>query len=59
MVRAIIGTILDIGLYKISVEKLKDIIDKSDRIYAGPSVPAHGLYLTKVEYPENIFNNDQ
>ena len=58
MVRAIIGTILDIGLYKISVEKLKDIIDKSDRIYAGPSVPAHGLFLTKVEYPENIFNYD-
>jgi len=58
MVRAIIGTILDIGLHKISVEKLKDIIDKSDRIYAGPSVPAHGLFLTKVEYPENIFVNE-
>ena len=55
MVRAIIGTILDIGLYKISVEKLKDIIDKSDQIYAGPSVPAHGLFLTKVEYPEKYF----
>ena len=59
MVRAIIGTILDIGLYKISVEKLKDIIDKSNRIYAGPSVPAHGLFLTRVEYPENIFINDK
>ena len=58
MVRAIIGTILDVGLHKISVEKLKDIIDKSDRIYAGPSVPAHGLFLTKVEYPENIFVNE-
>ena len=58
MVRAIIGTILDVGLHKISVEKFKDIIDKSDRIYAGPSVPAHGLFLTKVEYPENIFVNE-
>ena len=58
MVRSIIGTILAVGLHKISVDKLKDIIDKSDRIYAGPSVPAHGLFLTKVEYPENIFVNE-
>ena len=58
MVRAIIGTILDVGLHKISVEKLKVIIDKSERIYAGPSVPAHGLFLTRVEYPENIFVNE-
>ena len=58
MVRAIIGTILDVGLYKTSLEELKEIIDKSDRIHAGPSVPAHGLFLTKVEYPENIFLND-
>ena len=58
MVRAIIGTILDVGLHKISTEKLKEIIDKSDRIYAGPSVPAHGLFLTRVEYPKNIFVNE-
>tara|TARA_X000001036_G_C20426398_1_gene703304 strand:+ start:49 stop:801 length:753 start_codon:yes stop_codon:yes gene_type:complete len=55
MVRSLIGTILDIGLSKISNEDLKNIIDKSNRIYAGPSVPAHGLFLTKVEYPKNIF----
>ena len=58
MVRAIIGTILDVGLHKISTEKLKEIIDKSDRIYAGPSVPAHGLFLTRVKYPDNIFVNE-
>ena len=58
MVRAIIGTILDVGLHKISLEELKEIIDKSERIHAGPSVPAHGLFLTKVEYPENIFLNE-
>ena len=34
-------------------------INKSNRIYAGPSVPAHGLFLTKVEYPENIFVNGE
>ena len=58
MVRAIIGTILDVGMCKISLDELEDIINKSNRIYAGPSVPAHGLFLTKVEYPENIFIND-
>ena len=59
MVRAIIGTILDVGMCKISLDELKDIINKSNRIYAGPSVPAHGLFLTKVEYPENIFVNGE
>ena len=55
MVRSIIGTILEIGQSKISSKELIDIIDKSDRVLAGPSVPAHGLFLTKVVYPENIF----
>jgi len=55
MVRSIIGTILEIGQLKTTISDLKKIINKSDRIYAGPSVPAHGLFLTKVEYPENIF----
>ena len=50
--------LVPIGLHKISTDGLKEIIDKSDRIYAGPSVPAHGLFLTKVEYPENIFINE-
>ena len=38
MVRAIIGTILEVGLNKITTDNLKEIIDKSDRIYAGPSL---------------------
>ena len=59
MVRSLIGTILDIGLLKISNDDLKIIIDKSNRIYAGPSVPAHGLFLTKIEYPKNIFKNEK
>ena len=36
-------------------KELIEIIDKADRTYAGPSVPAHGLFLTKIVYPENIF----
>ena len=54
MVRAIVGTIIQIGLEKINVEDLHTIIKSKNRSKAGFSVPAHGLYLTKVEYPDNI-----
>jgi tRNA pseudouridine38-40 synthase len=50
MVRAIVGTMINIGLEKISLEDLKKIIESKDRGQAGFSVPAHGLYLTKIEY---------
>lgn len=58
MVRAIVGTMLDIGQVKIEVSKLKNIIASQDRTMAGRSVPAHGLYLTKVEYPSEIFQSN-
>ena len=58
MVRSIIGTILDVGLLKTSIKDFSDIIKKTNRIYAGPSAPAHALFLTKIEYPETIFIND-
>lgn len=51
MVRAVVGTMINIGLEKISVATLTKIIESKDRNKAGFSVPAHGLYLTKVEYP--------
>lgn len=51
MVRAIVGTMISIGLEKIAVADLTKIIESKDRSKAGFSVPAHGLYLTKVEYP--------
>jgi tRNA pseudouridine38-40 synthase len=51
MVRAIVGTLIDLGRHKISVEDLKLIIESRDRCRAGESVPAKGLYLTHVEYP--------
>lgn len=50
MVRAIVGTMINIGLEKISLEDFTQIIESKDRNKAGFSVPAHGLYLTKVEY---------
>lgn len=51
MVRAIVGTLVGVGLGKISIDDFKLIIESRDRNKAGFSVPAHGLYLTKVIYP--------
>jgi tRNA pseudouridine38-40 synthase len=51
MVRAIVGTLVNVGLEKISIDDFKTIIENRDRNQAGFSVPAHGLYLTKVIYP--------
>jgi len=55
MVRAIIGTLLNVGYGKITLEEFHQIIQSKDRKNAGKSAPAHGLYLTKVSYPEHIF----
>lgn len=55
MVRAIVGTMLDIGQGRTSLEEFKAILASGDRSEAGRSVPAHGLYLTGVEYPTTIF----
>lgn len=54
MVRAIVGTLLDVGNEKISLQEFRNIIESKDRTKAGASAPAHGLYLTKVVYPETI-----
>lgn len=56
MVRAIVGTLIEIGLGKLEVQAMHDIIKSEDRSEAGASVPAHGLFLTKIEYPKSIFN---
>ena len=54
MVRAIVGTMVNIGLGKMKAEELHAIIDSKSRSKAGFSVPAHGLYLVKIIYPETI-----
>ncbi|PCJ24236.1 MAG: tRNA pseudouridine(38-40) synthase TruA [Flavobacteriales bacterium] len=56
MVRAIVGTMLDIGQQKITIDDLDKIIISKNRSNAGTSVPAHGLYLTQVIYPKEIMN---
>ncbi|TMU57388.1 tRNA pseudouridine(38-40) synthase TruA [Flagellimonas algicola] len=56
MVRAIAGTLLDVGLGKMEPEKINDIIESRNRSKAGVSVPAKGLYLTAISYPKHIFD---
>lgn len=50
MVRAIVGTLVDVGRSKISLSDFKDILDLKDRCAAGTSMPAHGLFLWDVKY---------
>ncbi|WP_047246087.1 tRNA pseudouridine(38-40) synthase TruA [Maribacter thermophilus] len=59
MVRAVVGTLLDVGTGKYPADYVKSILKSKDRSKAGVSVPAKGLYLTSVKYPNTIFNNEQ
>jgi tRNA pseudouridine38-40 synthase len=54
MVRAIVGTMVNIGLGKVSPEEMHQIIASKDRSKAGFSVPARGLYLVEIAYPDDL-----
>ena len=58
MVRAIVGTLVNIGLHKSSIDDFKNIIESRDRSQAGFSVPAKGLFLTHIKYPISILENE-
>ncbi|HNV95305.1 MAG TPA: tRNA pseudouridine(38-40) synthase TruA [Bacteroidales bacterium] len=55
MVRAIVGTMLEIGKGKLSLNDFERIIDSKNRCLAGESVAARGLFLEKIVYPEELF----
>lgn len=55
MVRAVVGTLLEVGLGKLMPEALHTIIESKNRSRAGVSVPAKGLYLTRILYPQALF----
>lgn len=55
MVRAIVGTLLDVGRGRLSVEDFCRIIEAKNRCSAGTSVPAQGLFLVGITYPDEIF----
>ena len=56
MVRGLVGTMLQAGRGKISVEDFRKVIEARDCTKADFSVPGHGLFLKRVEYPVNYFD---
>lgn len=54
MVRAIVGTLLNVGLHKINLTDFQQIIQSKNRNLAGRSVPPEGLFLTEVKYPYKL-----
>lgn len=56
MVRAIVGTLLDVGRGVLTIEQFREIIEKKDRCSAGTSVPGNALFLADITYPDNLFN---
>lgn len=50
MVRAVVGTLVDVGRGKMTIEEFKAVIDRKDRCAAGTSMPGHALYLWEVTY---------
>lgn len=55
MVRAVVGTLFEVGRGKITKEQFAEVITQHNRCAAGDSAPAEGLFLTHIEYPEDIY----
>ncbi len=55
MVRAIVGTLIEVGEGKRDVDSLMDLLESKNRSLAGSSAPACGLFLTSIEYPADRF----
>ena len=58
MVRAIVGTLVDVGKGKTTVNEFKDIVAKMDRSAAGVSAPTKGLYLLSINYPNELLDDN-
>jgi tRNA pseudouridine38-40 synthase len=50
MVRAVVGTLIDVGRHVLSIEEFKRVVDTGTRSDAGQSMPAHGLFLWQIDY---------
>ena len=55
MVRAVVGTLFEVGRGKMTIEQFAEVITQHTRSAAGDSAPAEGLYLTQIIYPEEIW----
>ena len=54
MVRAIVGTLVDIGIGKLETDSIEQIMRQKDRSIAGQSAPPQGLFLSRIDYPEDL-----
>ena len=59
MVRAVVGTLVEVGRGKMSIEGFRQVIEKKDRCSAGSSVPGHALFLVDVGYPKELFLSEE
>mgnify|MGYP003043355131 FL=1 len=55
MVRAVVGTLVEVGRGRLSAREFRQVIERKDRCAAGASVPAHALFLTDIDYPTDIY----
>lgn len=55
MVRAVVGTLLEVGRGRMTLAEFRAVIEAKNRCKAGTSVPAHGLYLVDIQYPNSVF----
>lgn len=55
MVRAVVGTLVEVGKGKLTVEGFRKVIEEKNRCSAGTSVPGNALFLVDVGYPEALF----
>jgi tRNA pseudouridine38-40 synthase len=55
MVRAVVGTLFEVGRGQLSIEGFRQVIEMRNRGKAGTSAPGHALFLEDVGYPEEIF----
>ena len=59
MVRAIVGTLIEVGAKKRTLKAFRAIIRSKNRSNAGTSAPAQGLYLVEIDYPKSIYLNEK
>jgi tRNA pseudouridine38-40 synthase len=55
MVRAIVGTLVEVGRGKLTIQGFRDVIEGKNRCCAGESMPGNALFLVDVEYPDDCF----
>jgi tRNA pseudouridine38-40 synthase len=59
MVRLVVGTLLDVGKGKLTVAQFRALIERQDRSLASGAAPAQGLFLHRVEYPRDYFEQQR